>query len=74
MAKQTQIEMIRTHFKSGFSLTPLEALRNYNCMRLAAVVHVLRNEYNMNIKTDMVTNKSTGKTHAKYVPQINITI
>lgn len=37
------------------SITPLDALRDYGCFRLAAVIHLLRDEGHM-INTKMVDN------------------
>lgn len=38
----TQINDILKHLQSGLPLTPIEAMKRYQCMRLAAVVHTLR--------------------------------
>jgi hypothetical protein len=39
---RNQREQILAHLKTGRPLTPLEALRRYGCMRLAARVEELR--------------------------------
>lgn len=38
----TQCEMILNHLRSKGKISPLQALRDYSCLRLAAVVHRLR--------------------------------
>ena len=59
----TQKEMIKKHMESGFTLTPLEALRFYNCFRLADVVFKLKKD-GMDIITNLV--EDNGKTFAEY--------
>lgn len=39
---QTQAEKILEHLKSGQTITPLEALRKYGCLRLGARVWDLK--------------------------------
>lgn len=38
----TQEKLILTHLNSGQSISPLEALNRYGIMRLAPIVHTLR--------------------------------
>jgi len=59
----TQNDMIRTHLRSGKSITPLDALREYGCFRLAARIADLRAE-GLNIQTSTI--QSNGKTYASY--------
>ena len=59
----TQVQQIQDHLFDGKSITPLEALNQYGCFRLAAVIHRLRKD-GISIETDMVT--QNGKTFAKY--------
>ena len=40
----TQKEMVRRHLEAGRSITPLEALGEYNIFRLASVINRLRDE------------------------------
>jgi hypothetical protein len=40
----TQNEQIRKHLESGKSLTPLEALKLFNCFRLASRISDLKKE------------------------------
>lgn len=54
---------VRRDLKDGKKITPLSALRQYGCLRLADVIHKLRKE-GMNIITGERTQK--GKTFACY--------
>lgn len=61
----TNVEAIKAHLNEGKGITGLDALRNYGCYRLSAVIHKLRNDpFKMNIVTEFVTKR--GKTFAKY--------
>lgn len=60
---ETQEQKILEHLKSGKAITPIEALNNYGCFRLASAIHRLRKQYLIN--TDLVTEDS-GKTYASY--------
>ena len=67
MAREAkQRDNIRAHLKRGLSLTPRQALDNYDCFRLAAVVHYLRHEELLNIRKKMVFNNVTKKIYARY--------
>ena len=59
----TQSEAILKDLKSGNTITSLEALQRYGCLRLAAVIHSLRKE-GFDVNTKMVDVK--GKTIAEY--------
>lgn len=61
----TQNEMIRKHLEEGRSLTPIDALNLYGCFRLATRIFELKKS-GMDIETEMVENKSTGKRYARY--------
>lgn len=61
---KSQIDGIKTWLLEGKSITPIEALREFGCFRLSAVIYVLKYEDNMNIKTEIVNNE--GKRFAKY--------
>jgi biotin operon repressor len=54
---------ILTHLQSGRSLTPLEALNEFGCFRLAAHIESLRKDGHR-IFTHMVN--ENGKKYAKY--------
>ena len=59
----SQKNMIRRHLLAGGKISQLAALREYGCMRLADVIHKLRNEGFL-IATEKRTQK--GKTFAVY--------
>lgn len=60
-----QKDDILLHLKSGKALTQLEALKKFGCMRLASVIHVLKNEGHK-INMQMVYNAITDKRYASY--------
>jgi hypothetical protein len=53
---------ILNHLKSGKTLTPLEALQMFGCLRLAARVHDLRNE-GWPVLKEMRTHPDNEKVH-----------
>jgi len=61
--KNSQVEKIRRHLASGQSITQAEASEPpFNCWRLAAVIHVLRNEpFNMPILTRLIGSSGYGE-------------
>lgn len=59
----TQTEMIRAHLESGREITPIDALQQYGCFRLAARINDLR-KAGMQIET--ITEQREGKAWAKY--------
>ena len=61
---ESQNKQIKAWLESGKSLTPLDALKMFNSLRLGARVFNLKNDYGMNIKTEMV--KENGKRFARY--------
>lgn len=60
----TQCAKILAHLKKGLTITSLEALRFFGCMRLASRIHDLR-ERGENIVVDRVKT-ANGKTVAQY--------
>ena len=64
MSADSQYTEIRGDLLAGLSVTPLEALARYKCMRLAAVIHRLREDGHA-IVTEMVTTPE-GKRFARY--------
>jgi hypothetical protein len=57
MARMSQKQMILEHLKSGDSITPADALREYGCMRLAAVIHLLREDHDINTHEEHAVNR-----------------
>jgi hypothetical protein len=52
---ETQNQLIRQHLESGKSITPLEALSMYGCLRLGARIYDLKRD-GLRIKTERKTN------------------
>jgi len=59
----SQTEQIRKHLESGRTITPLEALNDYGCMRLGARVLDLKRE-GMAIHSRLISRN--GKRFAEY--------
>ena len=61
--KKSQTEMILKALKKGRKITPLDALKEWNCFRLGARCYDLRQQ-GYNIITEMVS--KSGKSFASY--------
>lgn len=61
----SQNKQILRYFQAGGSLTQLDALHRFGCMRLGARVHDLR-ELGHDIHVEYVRTPSTGKRIARY--------
>ena len=61
----SQKNAVLQYLNAGYTITPLEALEMFKCMRLAAVIKTLRDDGN-NIITRTVKNKGSGKSYASY--------
>jgi len=61
----TQNEKVLNHLQGGNTITPLQALNQYGCLRLAVVIHRLRKKYSIQSKII----KTTG---GKHVAQYSI--
>ena len=59
----TQTEHILRHLKDNGSITPLEALQEYGCMRLGARIYDLKHQ-GYNIRAEIV--HDDGKHYARY--------
>lgn len=66
MPKKPQTQLILSHLKQYKTISPMEALNLYHCMRLARVVNDLRNQGHP-IRTQMLTNTASGRSHALYM-------
>ncbi len=62
---KTQEQMILEHLRSGRSLSPIEAMREYKILRLAARIEALRKD-GYPIRTMMESDRRTGKRWARY--------
>ena len=61
---ESQNKQIKAWLESGKSITPMDALNLFGSFRLGARIFDLKNDYGMNIKTEMV--EVNGKRYAKY--------
>lgn len=59
----TQKEMVMSHLRGGKSISQIEALNLYGCMRLSAVIKVLR-KMGHEIETLRIPHK--GSSYARY--------
>lgn len=62
---ESQRKAIQNWLLAGKTITPIEALNMFGAFRLSAVIYVLKNDYDMNIVTEMVY-EDDGKRYAKY--------
>lgn len=62
---QTQTEQIREYLRQGNSLTQLEALNRFGCMRLGARIKDLR-DMGERIDSEIIRDDRTGKRYARY--------
>jgi len=60
----SQTEGILNYLKTGHSITSLEALNKFSCLRLSAIIFILKEDGN-NIKSERITTRD-GKNVAKY--------
>ena len=61
----SQTKQIRKHLEDGKTITAIEALNDYNCFRLSARIHDLRQQ-GMNIQTENVRRGWDDKLVAEY--------
>ena len=59
-------QKIKRRLERGWSIDSATAFTKYGVMRLGAIIHMLRNQYNMNITTESVKNTTNPGSHAKY--------
>ena len=64
---ETQKNMILSYLKEGKTITPLEALRMFGCLRLSAIIFILKHDLGYDISTTRV---KTAK--GKYVAQYKL--
>ena len=61
----SQSEQILEYLQAGNVLTPLEALRKFNCLRLGARIYDLR-QLGYQINSRLITDEHTKKRYASY--------
>jgi hypothetical protein len=54
-SKATYLSQVKRWLESGKSITPAQAISEFGCTRLSAVIFRLKNEYNLPVCTDLVT-------------------
>lgn len=65
---KSQNEQIGAYLKSGKSITSLEALTRFGCLRLSGRIYDLTHKHSLNIKSERVSIK--GKNVARYSLEI----
>lgn len=65
MKTESQKQRIKQWLLSGKPITPIMALQMFDCFRLASVIHRLKHQDNLPIKTELVHNDN-GNSYAKY--------
>ena len=53
--KDTQVKRVLRFMREHGSITSLEAIENFGCTRLAAVIHKIRHVWNIDIDMEMVS-------------------
>jgi hypothetical protein len=61
--RKFQTDIILDHFKKYKSITSLEAIKSYRITRLASVIHILREQYEI----VSLQEKKLGKKWVRYV-------
>lgn len=61
----SQRARIQAYLNDGNSITPIEALNLFGAFRLSAIIYVLKYDYGMDIKTEMIYEEG-GKRYARY--------
>lgn len=61
---ESQNKRIKAWLESGHKISALDALNLFDSFRLSARIFDLRNDYGMDIKSEMV--ESNGRRYAKY--------
>ena len=62
-SEKSQTDQILKHMQEGYGITPITALNNYGCFRLASVVFNLKREGH-NIRTTII--RENNKKFARY--------
>lgn len=61
---ETKTAKIKAFLLAGNVITSWDAIAKFNCTRLSSVIYNLKNDYGMNIETQMIY--EDGKRYAKY--------
>lgn len=73
LAKNTYLYQVKRWLESGKSITSRQAIDEFGCTRLSAVIFVLKNEYEMTIESEKVSVKNRNgrwvEVSKYYLPQ-----
>ena len=58
LAKNTYLYQVKRWLESGKSITSKQAIDEFGCTRLSAVIFVLKNDYQMPIEADKISVKN----------------
>ena len=58
ISRTTYLSQIRRWLENGKAITPAQAISEFGCTRLSAVIFRLKNEYNLPIVTELVSVKN----------------
>lgn len=61
---KSQTEQIKAHLEAGHSITSLDALRRFGCLRLSGRIYELVNDHGLNVASEMIS--VNGKRIARY--------
>ncbi len=61
ISKKSQNARILDYLSKGYSITPLEALDLFGCMRLTSRMHDLRSFYGITFEEEWIKNRRTKK-------------
>ena len=62
--KRTQVDIVKDHLDDYGLITSWEAIQEYRITRLASVIYILRNEYELKINSNWESNN--GKSWVEY--------
>ena len=64
MSKKSQIDKVKDHLKINNTITSWEAIQEYRITRLASLIHTLRTDHQMNIRS--ISKSKNGKNWVEY--------
>ena len=67
--QESQRKEIAKYLSNGNSITPIVALEKFGCFRLAAIIHRLKNDYGMPIKTEILQGEDNKRYASYYIPK-----
>lgn len=71
----SQLDIINQHLLTYGKITSIEAIKQYGITRISSVIHQLRHDFGMNIKTLRVKslnpNGQKAGTYGEYILQVN---